>query len=123
MAVNSKRKGAKGERDFALLMTECGYANARRTAQYCGKTGDAPDVVGAEGLHIEVKRREQVRDEVFLQQAEREAKKGLVPVVMYRRNHEEWKACLRADIFLAIWSELTELQRYKIMEKIKFIRK
>ena len=121
--MNSEQKGKKGELDLVEQLRTAGYANARRTAQYCGNTGDAPDITGVDGLHIECKRREQIRDEVFLQQAEREAKKGLIPIVMYRRNREEWKVCLRLNVFMAIWSELTELQRYKIMEKIKFIRK
>ena len=123
MAINSRTKGAVGERELALLLRTAGYANARRSAQYCGNTGEAPDVVGIDGLHIECKRREQIQDEVFLQQAEREAKKGLVPLVAYRRSREKWKVCLRLEVFLAIWSELTELQRYKIMEKLKVIRK
>ena len=122
MAINSRTKGAVGERELALLLRTAGYANARRSAQYCGNTGDAPDITGIDGLHIECKRREQIQDEVFLQQAEREAKKGLVPLVAYRRSREKWKVCLRLEVFLAIWGELTELQRYKIMGKIKFIR-
>ena len=106
MAVNSRSKGKMGEREIALLMRECGYTNARRSAQYCGNTGDAPDVVGVD---------------VFLQQAEREAKKGLVPIVMYRRNKEKWKVCIRLDLFMLIWKELTDLQRHNIAEKIKFM--
>lgn len=122
MAVNSKAKGKKGELELVEELRQCGYANARRSAQYCGNTGDAPDILGVDGLHIEVKRREQIQDEVFIQQAEREAKKGLVPVVMYRRSREKWKVCLRLDVFMAIWGELTELQRHNISEKMKFIR-
>lgn len=122
MAVNSRSKGASAEREIALLMRQCGYANARRSAQYCGNTGDAPDILGVDGLHIEVKRREQIQDEVFIQQAEKEAKKGLVPIVMYRRSREKWKVCLRLDVFMAIWGELSELQRHNISEKMKFIR-
>ena len=120
--MNSKSKGKRGELDLVEQLRTAGYANARRTAQYCGNTGDAPDITGIDGLHIECKRREQIQDEVFLQQAEKEAKKGLIPIVMYRRSREKWKVCLRLEVFLAVWSELTELQRYKIMEKIKFIR-
>lgn len=122
MAVNGKQKGKRGELELVEALRYAGYANARRSAQYCGNTGDAPDITGVDGLHIEVKRREQIQDEVFIQQAEREAKKGLVPVVMYRRSREKWKVCLRLDAFMAIWGELTELQRYKIAEKMKFIR-
>lgn len=120
--MNSRQKGKRGELDLVEQLRTAGYANARRTAQYCGNTGDAPDITGIDGLHIECKRREQIQDEVFLQQAEKEAKKGLIPIVMYRRSREQWKVCLRLNVFMAIWSELTELQRYKIMEKIKFIR-
>lgn len=120
--MNSKQKGKRGELQLVEELRTAGYANARRTAQYCGNTGDAPDITGIDGLHIECKRREQIQDEVFLQQAEKEAKKGLIPIVMYRRSREQWKVCLRLNVFMAIWSELTELQRYKIIEKIKFIR-
>ena len=120
--MNSKSKGKRGELELVEALRTAGYDNARRSAQYCGNTGEAPDVVGMEGLHIECKRREQIQDEAFLQQAEKEAKKGLIPIVMYRRSREQWKVCLRLNVFMAIWSELTELQRYKIMEKIKFIR-
>lgn len=122
--MNSRRKGARGEGQLAkLLETECGYANARRSAQYCGKTGDAPDIVGVDDLHIECKRVERFSDEKALKQAERDAKKNKVPVVMYRRNKEKWKVCIRLDIFMLIWRELTDLQRHNIIEKMKFMRK
>ena len=38
--VNSKRKGADGEREFANLCKEHGF-DVRRTQQYCGNTGDS----------------------------------------------------------------------------------
>ena len=119
--MNSKSKGKRGELDLVEALRHAGYANARRSAQYCGNTGDAPDIVGVDGLHIECKRREQIQDEVFIQQAEREAKKGLIPVVMYRRSREKWKVCIRLDLFMLIWKELTDLQRHNISEKIKFM--
>lgn len=118
--MNSKSKGKRGELELAELLRHAGHANARRSAQYCGNTGDAPDITGVDGLHIECKRAERVRDEVFLQQAERDARKGEIPVVMYRRNHEEWKANLRLDLFMLIWNELTDLQKARIREKVKF---
>lgn len=116
--MNSRNKGKVGERELAKIMQGYGY-DAHRGQQYSGLNGDA-DVVGVDGLHIECKRTEQVRDEVFLQQAERDARKGEIPVVMYRRNHEEWKANLRLEQFMLIWNELTDLQKARIREKIKF---
>lgn len=119
MAINSRNKGAVGERELALLLRHAGYANARRTAQYCGNTGDASDVTGVDGLHIECKRAEQVRDEVFIQQAERDARKGDIPTVFYRRNGEKWKVVMRMNMFMLIWNELTDLQKHNIREKVK----
>ena len=45
MGKASRDKGARFERSLASKFREYGY-DARRTAQYCGKTGDASDVVG-----------------------------------------------------------------------------
>ena len=119
--MNSKRKGSAGERELAKILRTYGY-DTRRSVQYNGMQGQA-DIVGVPGLHIECKRAAQVCDEVFLQQAERDAKKGDIPVVMYRRNGEHWKANMRLEMFMLIWNELSDLQKHKISEKVKFIRK
>lgn len=119
--MNSRSKGKRGELELVAELGNAGHANARRSAQYCGKTGEAPDIVGIEGLHIECKRVENFRDEVALNQAEGDAKKGEIPVVMYRRNREKWKVCLRLKVFMIIWNELTDLQKHNIREKLKFI--
>jgi hypothetical protein len=116
--MNSRTKGAKAEREIANILKGYGY-DAHRGQQYSGLAGDA-DVVGVDGIHIEVKRREQFSDEPSLQQAERDARKGEIPVVFYRRSREKWKATMRMDMFMLIWNELTDLQKYQIREKIKF---
>lgn len=56
MPVNSKQKGARFERYLASIFREFGYNKARRTAQYCGNTGDASDVVGLPYIHVEAKK-------------------------------------------------------------------
>lgn len=43
--MNSKRKGKEGELRLVHFLREQGY-ECRRTAQYCGKTGEAADVTG-----------------------------------------------------------------------------
>ena len=116
--VNSRTKGKVAEREIANILKGYGY-DAHRGQQYSGLAGDA-DVVGVDGIHIEVKRREQFSDEPSLQQAERDARKGEIPVVFYRRSREKWKATMRMDMFMLIWNELTDLQKYQIREKIKF---
>lgn len=120
--MNSRQKGKRGELELAQYLRNKGHLEARRSAQYCGKTGDAPDVTGVDGLHIECKRVEQFRDEVALQQAERDARRGNVPIVMYRRNGEEWKALTRLDTFLIIWDELSDTQKANIHQKLKFLK-
>ena len=119
--MNSKQKGKRGELELAHLLQTYGYP-AERGVQYSGLKGNA-DVVGVEGLHIECKRSERVTEEDFIKQAERDARKGQVPIVMYRRNGEEWKALLRLNIFMAIWEELTEKQKANIKDKVTLIRR
>lgn len=58
--INSKDKGARFERQLAGLFRDYGYSGARRTAQYCGNTGDASDVVGLPGIHVEAKHQEKI---------------------------------------------------------------
>ena len=55
----SREKGKRGERTVASLFKEYGY-DAKRSAQFCGKTGQAADVVGVPLIHIEVKFQEAV---------------------------------------------------------------
>ena len=117
--MNSKQKGKRGELEVANILKNYGY-DTRRSAQYCGNTGEAADVVGVSGLHIEVKRTETFRDEASLQQAERDANKGDIPIVFYRRSREKWKVTLRMDLFMIVWNELSLEQKYRIKEKIKF---
>ena len=73
MAVNSKQKGARFERELAKKFKEHGFEDSRRTAQYCGNTGDASDVVGLPGIHVEAKHQETMRLYDWIDQAKRDA--------------------------------------------------
>lgn len=117
--MNSRAKGARGERELAQLLRNQGHIDARRGQQYCGINGNA-DVVGVDGLHIECKRVQQIRDEVWMKQAERDARLGDIPVVIYRRDHEAWKVILRQDIADRIWQTLTQEQKNDIRAWLKF---
>ena len=50
MGKMQRRKGAAGELEFAHLCQEHGYSAVHRTAQHCGKTGQAGDVEGLPGI-------------------------------------------------------------------------
>jgi len=99
--VNSKRKGSQGEREFATLCRKHGFENARRGQQYSGIEGK--DVVGLEGIHIEVKRVERLNIDEAMKQSIRDSKEGEMPIVAHRRNREEWKVTMRADDFFKLY--------------------
>ncbi len=96
MGKAEREKGKRGEREFAGVLRSLGFGEARRTAQYCGKTGDADDVVGVDGYHIEVKRCEAIKIGEWMKQAERDCGEK-VPVVVFRRSGEKWQAVIAAE--------------------------
>lgn len=108
MAVNSKQKGARFERTLAGLFREYGYADARRTAQYCGNTGDASDVVGLPGIHVEAKFQEQMRLYEWMSQAKRDAEnggKGNLPAVFHKKSHAPILVTMTLDDWMNLYRE------------------
>lgn len=108
MPKNSKQKGARFERHLASLFREYGYADSRRTAQYCGNTGDASDVIGLPHLHIEAKHQEQMRLYEWMNQAKRDAEaggEGRLPVVFHKKNNHEILVTMTLDDWMAIFRE------------------
>ena len=103
MAINSKKKGAEGERELSRKLREYGY-DCRRSVQYCGANGDA-DLVGIPGLHIECKRVERLNISDAMSQAISDAREGEIPVVMHRKNHEGWLVTLSLDSFIELYKE------------------
>lgn len=105
MAVNSKQKGARFERNLASRFREYGYA-ARRTAQYCGNTGDASDVVGLPGIHIEAKHQETMRLYEWVFQAKRDSDgTGRLPAVFHKKNNCEILVTMTLDDWMNLYRE------------------
>ena len=99
----SKQKGARFELEISHYLKDHGYPNAHRTAQHCGKTGDAGDVEGVEGLHIECKHVEKLNLYAAYHQAVRDNDangNGNIPVVIHKRNREETLVTLSLDDFI-----------------------
>lgn len=106
MAINSKAKGARFERQLAAIFREYGYTGSRRTAQYCGNTGDAADVVGLPGIHIEAKHQEQMRLYDWMEQAKRDSMgSGDIPAVFHKKNNHEILVTITLDDFMTIYRE------------------
>lgn len=107
--INSRRKGAQGERELARRLREYGY-NCRRGQQYSGANGDA-DVVGLPGIHIEVKRVERLNIYDAIDQAKRDSGKDDMPfgydlpAVFHRKNNCEWLVTMTLDDWIELYRE------------------
>ena len=99
--MNSKQKGARGERELRDELRKHGY-NASRSVQYCGKNGDS-DVVGLQGIHIEVKRVEALNIEKAMEQAINDAKDNNKPAVFHRRDRKKWMVTMLLDDWIKIY--------------------
>lgn len=106
MPINSKQKGARFERLLASKFREYGY-DARRTAQYCGNTGDASDVIGLSGIHIEAKHAEAMRLYEWMAQAKRDAAAGgkNLPAVFHKKNNAEILVTMEFDDWMQLYRE------------------
>lgn len=106
--INSKQKGARFERLLASIFREYGYTEARRTAQYCGNTGDASDVVGLPGLHIEAKHQEKMCLYDWMAQAVRDAKASggdKLPAVFHKKNNANILVTMELEDFMNLYTE------------------
>jgi len=103
--VNSRQKGARGEREAAALLRSLGF-EARRGQQYNGVEGQ--DVVHSiPGVHIEVKRTETLSVYAAVAQAVTDAA-GNLPVVLHKRNRKDWLFIVRAEDVLRFARVITE---------------
>lgn len=105
--INSKQKGARYERELASKLRDYGF-DTRRTAQFCGNTGDASDVVGLTGIHIEAKHQEKIQIYDWMAQAVRDSEasgKGNLPTVFFRKNNAETLVTMRLDDWIQLYRE------------------
>ena len=98
--MNSRQKGARGERELAKVFRGHGF-DSRRSQQYCGIAGDS-DVIGIPGWHVECKRVERLNVENALKQAIRDSKGESIPVVCHRKDRGEWIASMRLEDWLRL---------------------
>ena len=99
--VNSRQKGCRGEREIAHIMQGYGF-DARRGQQFSGLQGDA-DVVGVPGLHLEIKRVQALNLDKAIAQSVRDAREGEIPVVMHRKDRQEWRVTLSLEDFMPMY--------------------
>lgn len=112
----SQRKGADGERELAAILREYGYIVERGGSM---SFGEVPDLVGLPGVHVEVKRCEQVRLSEWMQQAEADSKRFRdgMPVVFHRRSREGWRVTMNLADFMRLYDrQKTQSDRQKTAE-------
>lgn len=98
---SSQAKGRRAELELCRILQAQGYGVEPGRAQ---SYGEEPDLTGLPGIHVEVKRRENVNLTAAMEQARRDAARfadGL-PAVFHRRNRESW----RVTMALPDWLEL-----------------
>ena len=99
---SSQRKGRAAEIELSRILQGYGYnVQPGRAASY----GTTPDISGLPGVHVEVKRCEQLRPYDWLEQAQRDAvwfSDGL-PAVSFRRNRFPWLVMMKLEDWLALY--------------------
>ena len=101
--MNSRAKGARGERAWRDELRAAGWMSARRGQQFAGSP-DSPDVVCPQlsCFHFEVKHCERGNPFEFIAQAVRDAGEEKIPTVAMRRNRQPFIVILRTADFFAL---------------------
>lgn len=101
--VNSRKKGARGELEWAEELKARGY-EAHRGQQFSGG-GNSPDVIhNIPGVHFEVKRTERFALYAAVDQARRDAGNKM-PVVVHRCNDDKRKASCKGDWLVVLGAD------------------
>ena len=96
MPINSKKKGSRGELEFANWLKDKFKLKARRGQQFSGGE-DSPDVICEDlpDIHLEIKRTERLHLYDAIEQASRDSGTAL-PLVFHRKSRKPWVAILDA---------------------------
>jgi len=106
MACNSKKKGKTGELEFSNKCKEKGY-KTERSQQYCGRKAEADDVIGLDGIFIEVKRVQALNLDKTMEKAIEDNVNNKKIIIAHRKDRKKWKVTMELDD----WFELYEAWR------------
>lgn len=111
MTINSKQKGKRGENEIVRKLKEYGY-NTRRSVQYNGKADDGQaDLIGLDGIHVEVKRVERLNIYDAIEQAKRDSKNSdNLPAVFHRKNNCEWLVTMRLEDWIKLYRDYIDIR-------------
>lgn len=98
--LNSRAKGARGEREFIERHLAPYWPEAKRNLDQFSE--DKRDCIRVAGIHWQIKRVERLNIWLALAQAETEAIGPDLPVVAFRRNRSGWYCALDAEALVAL---------------------
>lgn len=104
--VNGRQKGASFERQMANYFKERGY-DTHRGIQYRSGQEEA-DVVGLEGVHLELKRVENLNLQKAMEQSIRDCKDGEKPVVIHKKNRKPIMVTMLLDDWMEFYESYTQ---------------
>tara|TARA_Y100000034_G_scaffold134519_1_gene203173 strand:- start:1190 stop:1561 length:372 start_codon:yes stop_codon:yes gene_type:complete len=114
--MNSRQKGARGERMFRDELRAAGFHGEGElaTIRGCQNAGRgaggtaAPDVIVPmmAKFHWEIKFREKGTPRQALEQAGGDSKPGQIPVVGFKKNYAGWIVCLSLEDFFEVCRQL-----------------
>lgn len=96
--MNSRAKGARGEREFIERHLLAYWPDAKRNLDQFGE--DKRDALSCAGVHWQIKRMERLNVWAALTQAHAEAIGGDLPVVAFRRNRSSWYCIVAASDYV-----------------------
>lgn len=102
MGKFSQSKGRRAEIELSKIFQGHGISAEPGQAVSYGTT---PDIVGVDGIHVEVKRRENINLSAALEQAQQDAERfhdGL-PAVFHRKNREGWRVTMNLESWLQLY--------------------
>lgn len=108
--MNSRAKGARGERELRDELRAAGFLKSRRGQQFSGGS-DSPDVICEDlpTIHFESKRVEKGNPYDWMDQAERDAG-NKTPIVWHKRNHRQALIIMNASDFFTLIKETDRVQ-------------
>lgn len=96
----SRNKGAAAEREVSKILNEAGIFSHRGYVQF-----RQSDIVGVDGVHIEVKRQESLNLRAAMEQSEAAAEDGEIPVVIHRKDREKWRVTMNLEDWMELYKQ------------------
>ena len=101
--MNSRRKHARGNREFAALCRQAGFPASCDHGIL--NSGELP------GLSVEVRRTQRLHMEKVMADAVASASKDAIPLVAHRADRQPWRITLDLPGFLRLYSAYLQIHR------------